>query len=236
LIMSKKVSLFLLVVLALGALLTACERPASTVPAVTPTGVGDIPFPLAQATNSVGQLATQTAVAARLTPGAATPTAQPGAPVKPTAQPTPGGAAATAVPNVQPTAKPTQAPAKPEVPVITATPGRPASYTIQPGDHYICIARRYNLNLFEFLNLNNLSMNSLAVSGISVKIPQGGSWSEANGSRTLKAHPDTYTVQSGDTLNKIACGYGDADPNLIALANSLSAPYSLSPGQTLNIP
>jgi LysM repeat protein len=79
-------------------------------------------------------------------------------------------------------------------------------------------------------------MNSQAVAGKSVKIPQGGSWSSASGSRTLKAHPDTYTVASGDTLNKIACSYGDADPNLIILANDLKSPYTLTAGQSLKIP
>jgi LysM repeat protein len=240
-IMSKKVSLFLLVVMMLGALLTACDRPASTAPAATATGGANFPFPLAQPTDSVAMFATQTAIAANLTPGAVVPTAQPGVnPTKaPVVNPTPGGVAPTAAQPqptqpAQPTAKPPQP--KPEIPVVTATPGRPATYTIQQGDHYICIARRYNLNLTEFFNLNGLAMSSQAVAGVTVKIPQGGSWNSDNGSRTLKAHPDTYTVQSGDTLNKIACSFGDADPNLIALANGLSAPYSVSPGQTLNIP
>ena len=79
-------------------------------------------------------------------------------------------------------------------------------------------------------------MNSQAVAGKSVKIPQGGSWNSANGSRTLKAHPDTYTVSAGETLNKIACSYGDADPNLIILANDLKSPYTLTAGQSLKIP
>ena len=240
--MSRKVSLILLVVLTLGALLTACDRPASTVPAGTPGGT-DFPFPVAQPTTSVSSLATQTAAAAKITPVAPVATAQPGVnPTKaPVTNPTPGGVAPTAVQALtpvapQPTAQPPQPTNKPAIPVVTATPGRPASYTIQPGDHYVCIARRYNLNLGEFLNTNNLSMNSQAVAGITVKIPQGGSWNSDSGSRTLKAHPDTYTVASGDTLNKIACTYGDADPNLIALANDLKAPYSISVGQSLNIP
>jgi len=239
--MSRKVSLILLVVLTLGALLTACERAASTAPAGTSGGT-DFPFPVAQPTTSVGSLATQTAAAAKITPGAPVATALPGAvnPTKaPVTNPTPGGVAPTAAQAQtpvapEPTAQPPQP--KPVIPVVTATPGRPASYTIQPGDHYICIARRYNLNLGEFLNTNNLSMNSQAVAGVTVKIPQGGSWSSDSGSRTLRAHPDTYTVASGDTLNKIACSYGDADPNLIALANDLKAPYSISVGQSLNIP
>ena len=79
-------------------------------------------------------------------------------------------------------------------------------------------------------------MNSQAVSGVTVKIPQSGSWNSANGSRTLRGHPDTYVVQSGDTVNKIACYYGDVDPNGIIIANSLKSPYSLTAGQSLHIP
>jgi LysM repeat protein len=236
--MNKKLSIVLLVAILLGAVLTACERPASTPPSTTP-GAGDIPFPVQQPTTPLTVLATQTAIAAKaptqVAPTAAVNTTKPA--VQPTAAPgatkvvqPPPAQATQAVVNVQPTE------AKPEVALPSATPGRPAEYTVQQGDHYICIARRYNLNLEEFFNANGLSMSSLAVVGKSVKIPQGGSWNSANGSRTLKPHPDTYTVASGDTLNKIACSYGDADPNLIILANDLKSPYTLSAGQSLKIP
>jgi LysM repeat protein len=234
-VMNKKLSIVLLVVIVLGAVLTACERPASTPLSTTP-GAGDIPFPVQQPTTSVSVFGTQTAIAAKATPGGPTATAVPGA-TKSAAQATAAVPAATK-PAVQPTqpAAPQPTEAKPEVVLPSAPPGRPADYTVQQGDHYICIARRFNLSLEEFFSTNGLSMNSQAVVGKTVKISQGGSWNSANGSRTLKAHPDTYTVASGDTLNKIACSYGDADPNLIALANDLKAPYSLSAGQSLKIP
>ena len=229
--MSKKLLMIIVVGLIAVTLLAACERPASTAPAATPTG-GDIPFPVQQPTTSLGVLATQTAAAknptgptATIAPGAANPTA-----VKP--QPTTAGAVATQVP-LEPVATATP---RPQIVVPTATPGRPATYTIQQGDHYLCIARRYNLNPGDFLSLNGLSMNSQAVLGASVKIPQSGSWSSSFGDRTLKAHPDTYTVQSGDTLNKIACLYGDVDPNSIIAANDLKSPYPVTAGQTLDIP
>jgi LysM repeat protein len=231
--MMKKFSIVLLIAILLGAVLSACERPASTAPSTTP-GAGDIPFPVQQPTSPLTAFATQTAAAAK---GPA-PTAAANA-TKPVA----GQATPVIVPTKPAAAQPTQAPAvvqpvptKEEIVVPSATPGRPATYSIQAGDHYICIARRYNLSLDEFLGLNGLSMSSQAIVGATVKIPQGGSWNSANGSRTLKPHPDTYTVVSGDTLNKIACGYGDADPNQIALANDLKSPYTLSAGQSLKIP
>ena len=232
--MSKKIVILMIFAVLLGVALTACERPASTAPAATATG-GGIPFPVQQPTTSLGTLAAQTAQAKN-----ATPTAANGKPVenatKAPAQATqvPGGEVATSQPE-QPSANPTATP-HPQIVVPTATPGRPSSYTIQQGDHYVCIARRYNVNLGDFLAVNGLSMNSQAVAGVTVKIPSSGTWNTANGSRTLKGHPDTYTVQAGDTLNKIACSYGDVDPNSIIAANNLKSPYTVSAGQTLNIP
>ncbi len=237
--MSKKLLLFMLVTILLGVVLSACERPASTAPSTTPTG-GDIPFPVQQPTTGVGVLASQTAAAKiPVITTTAVPGAKPTTPAQPTAQ-VPAGVATKppvqAQPTTQPPAQPPAATAAPVVVIPSATPGRPSNYTIQSGDHFICLARRYNLNLSEFLSDNGLSMNSQAVVGTSVKIPQGGSWNTANGSRTLKPHPDTYAVQSGDTIYRIACTYGDVDPNNIILANSLSAPYSVSAGQSLKIP
>jgi hypothetical protein len=43
-------------------------------------------------------------------------------------------------------------------------------------------------------------------------------------------------VVAGDTIYTIACKYGDVDPNAIAQANSLQAPYDLSAGKVLHIP
>jgi LysM repeat protein len=227
--MSKKIFTYLLIAVLLGVILSACERPASTAPDTTPTS--NVPFPVTAPTTSLGALATQTAVAKNPLP--ATPTGQPG--VKPTAV-VPDVTLVPVTPQPSAATQPVVATALPEVVIPTATPGRPASYTIQQGDHYICIARRYNVSLSDFFSLNGLSMSSQAVVGVSVKIPQSGSWSSATGNRTLKAHPDTYTVQFGDTINKIACDYGDVDPNNIILANSLNSPYTLTTGQTLRIP
>lgn len=232
--MSQKFLKVLVIVLLLGVLVTACEKPASTAPAATPTGAGNSPFPTAEPqSGNMSTFATQTAVAK--TPAAVGPSATPAPGAKTTPQ-APQPTKAPADNPAQPTAVPPTA--KPEVVVVvpSATPGRPATYIIQPGDHFLCIARRYNLNPEEFLAQNGLNMNSQAVVGQTVKIPQGGSWPSSFGARSLKAHPADYTIQSGDTLNKIACGFGDADPNAIILANDLKAPYTLSAGDVIKVP
>jgi LysM repeat protein len=227
--MNKKSIALILAVFVGSLLLTACERPAPIPPTVATATVG-IPFPLPnQSTLPAGQIGTQTAVA-QTTPGvkAVTPTAQGGKPPAATqqvVQPTKAQPQPTKPPAVQPTSRPV---------VVVATPSRPSTYTVQFGDTFYCIARRYNLNVGDFLSLNGLSNNSFAQSGQVVKIPSSGTWGD--GSRSLHSHPDTYTVETGDSLNKIACYYGDVYPEVILDVNDLSSASDIKPGMQLNIP
>ena len=69
--------------------------------------------------------------------------------------------------------------------------------------------------------------------GMVINIPQTGTFS---GTRALKAHPATYVVVPGDTLGSIACGFGDADPNVINAANGLDSTSIITVGQVLYIP
>lgn len=137
-----------------------------------------------------------------------------------------------AIPQEPPTVTPE--PTKPAVVAPTATPGLPASYTIQKGEFPFCIARRFNVNPSEMLQLSGLSSAQNYPPGTVLKIPQKGS--DFPGNRTLRSHPTTYTVQSGDTIYSIACLFGDVDPEAIAFVNGLTAPYKLSAGQTISIP
>ena len=120
------------------------------------------------------------------------------------------------------------------LPYATPTPGIPATYTLQKGDYPYCIARRFNLDPNELMTLNGLSTGVTYFPGLVLKIPQTGN--TYGSGRMWHSHPDTYTVEAGDTLNSVACWYGDLDPLEIAEANGLTAPYTLSPGQTLSIP
>ena len=206
--------------------LSACVRPASQAPTslVTPTSGGGIPLP---GTNDnimeeLEKAATQTLMALE----AGTPQA---------AVTEPPVAEATPIPTEAPTAviqavEPTQA----LVVVPTATPGIPKSYTLQRGEHPYCIARRFNVNPDELLRLSGLSRSSTYYAGMDLTIPQTGNTFPAN--RSLRNHPGTYVVQSGDTIFSVACLYGDVDPYAIAAANSLQSPYRLDTGQTIQIP
>lgn len=213
--------------------LAACTRSLSGVPEASPEVKTSSEAGGVVATDDImaqlGAFATQTAmvqqggfpvqntpVPAGETPVEATPTGPEAAPVEPTAV-------------VEATPEPTTA----ALPVPTATPGKPSSYTLQAGEHPYCIARRFDVNPVTMLSQSGLSGNSFP-SGTVLSIPQGGDGFP--GARSLISHPDTYTVGQGDSIYSIACAYGDVDPNGIIAANGLEAPYRLTAGQTLHIP
>jgi LysM repeat protein len=225
----------LVLVLAIG--VSACTRSASTPPPPAPSEEEGIPVPGTQTMGLFDTFATQTAMAGEQGGGVPEET-----PVPPTVEETPAEPAApqpVTEPQTQPEppAQPAQ-PAQPAAPApVTApepTPGIPTSYTLQPGEHPYCIARRFNVNPDELLRLNGLGANTVVQPGRELRIPQGGSgFPEA---RALRAHPTTYTVRTGDTIFSVACYFGDVDPYVIAQINGLSSPYRLSAGQTINIP
>ncbi len=219
--MKKKLTSMIVVLVLLGAILTACNRPASEDPALKPTD--SFPFPVSP-TQGVSQFATQTAAAKQ----PAVVTATKAAAAAKTPVPT---AASTTIVIPQPTAKPTEKPA-----VVLPTLTRPDTYTIQAGEFVICIARRYDLDLADLLAINGLTMSSRVSIGASLKIPSTGTWSANYGSRTLAAHPDSYLVKDGDTIGKIACLYGDVSPEGILANNGLKEAGDIKVGQTLQIP
>lgn len=220
--MNKKVFIVLLVFATLALSLSGCVLSASKAPAATATS--NIPFPTPLPNDAIKNAAsgTQTAIAmAPVQPGNATATPQ-GQVVEPAPTNT-----------LEPVVLPTQPPVVVVVP--TATPGLPSTYTIQKGEWPYCIARRFNIDIAALLNTNGLNANSKPAIGTTLTIPQNaGPWN--SGSRALKTHPTNYTVVSGDTVNSIACDFGDVDPNAIIAANNLASPYTLTAGQTIAIP
>ncbi|UCF28597.1 MAG: LysM peptidoglycan-binding domain-containing protein [Chloroflexota bacterium] len=204
-------------------LLAGCTLSASTPPPVTETP--DSAMSTLEAELAI--IATQTAVAGG---GAETAPTQPPETEPTSANPT------EAAPETSPetTEAPPPPPSPTPAPVSTATPGIPQTYQLQKGEFPFCIARRFNVNQTELLNLNGLGSGSVLPVGYSLKIPQTGN--TFFGQRSLIEHPASYTVVAGDTIYTIACKYGSADPNAIIEANNLKSPYTLSAGQVLQIP
>ncbi len=205
---------FILVAAFLIVSLAACTWAASEGITGENEATGDFPVPDEESMGTFDISATQTAQAALLPGSEATPLAAFTATPLPTEPPP----APTAVP-----------------PVLVPTEGPlPTTYTIQKGEFPFCIARRYNVNQTELLSLNGLGLNSQVATGTTLNIPQTGNPFVTE--RSLIAHPAQYTVVSGDTIYTVACKFGSIGPDMIILANNLASPYTLTAGQTLQIP
>ncbi|MEJ2511672.1 MAG: LysM peptidoglycan-binding domain-containing protein, partial [Anaerolineales bacterium] len=112
-----------------------------------------------------------------------------------------------------PTPTPTPEPTKEVVQVDLKVPKK---YTLQKGEFPWCIARRFNIDPTTLMNANGLSGSSYSP-GLVLTIPQDAA--KFQGDRSLKNHPSTYTVKSGDTFYSIACVFGDVWPEEIAAQN-----------------
>jgi LysM repeat protein len=217
--MTTKRYYIFLVMVSLAMIFTGCKLSASTPPTTTET-----PDDQDRLATELANLATQTAVAGGGT--AATPTQEP--PTESTetttGDTTPVDTPAATEPPEQP----------PPAEVFTPTQGIPTTYQLQKGEFPFCIARRFNVNQTELLNVNGLSSSSVVPVGFTLKIPQTGN--TFFGQRALTKHPTNYTVVAGDTIYTVACKFGDVSPDAIAQVNGLKSPYNLSTGQVLNIP
>jgi LysM repeat protein len=205
----------LLVAVLLITILSACSRPASKAPVATTTPTIEMPFPMPGQPTVIKDIAAGTMTAqAMLNPQVAT--------LQPTS-------------DLVVVASPTPVPPTPVI-VYTATPGIPATYTMQLGDTVYCLARRYNLDPSAIISANpSLNADSIR-DGTTINLPQGPIWPESMGSRARNAHPGTYSVGASETIYHVACYYGDVSPEAIAQANGLVAPYALATGQSLIIP
>ena len=228
----KRFSIPLVLVAFLALWLASCELSASTPPpSASPTNEGAMSTLQAE----LGIIATQTALAKAATPGGIElPT------IEATPQPTsllPAGPTEVTEPTSQPTSAPAETTAAPKPTKETKKfepPPIPDTYALNSGEFPFCIARRFNVDQYELLNINGLSLNSRPDVGYVLEIPQTGD--HFSGDRELRSHPDTYTVRSGDTIYSIACMYGDVYPQAIAQANNLKSPFDLTPGETIDIP
>ena len=215
-----RVSLVILVVMVLAVSMSACLRQAST----GPEGTSEEGYPVPGASETPSEIqiaATATVQASQGGDGSGNGGGSGGDTNQPIA------VTETPAPVV-----PTDTPAP--VQYVQPTEGIPTEYTLRYGEFPFCIARRFNVNQYELLSKNGLGLNSSVYVGMTLKIPQTGN--HFDGEIALKAHPANYTVKAGETLEIIACKFGNVSPDLIALQNNLETPYTLSVGQKLVIP
>lgn len=96
------------------------------------------------------------------------------------------------------------------------------NYKVQSGDSLSSIAAQSKLSLAELAELNKLSPSRNLLVGQVIKIPAGSST------------PETYTVQSGDSLIAVANKY-NLQVNQIAELNGLTTTSGLLVGQKLKL-
>ncbi len=223
--MKKFLYSLILLVLISSLVLAGCTRSATKGGGgELPTSTSSIPFPVGPSSNPnrMTEIVSATQTASVLP----APGLQENTPESGNVSTIPSVVEATQVPTLEPTPKPS-------IFIPTATPGKPSTYTLQQGEFPYCIARRFDVNPGELLSINNISGD--VAPGTTLTIPTNSSW-PSDFERSLRDHPASYTVQSGQSIYEIACLFGDADPNAIIVANNLSAPYSISAGQVLEIP
>ena len=239
--MSKKVTiLILLAVAAALSLLAGCERSAAPKVLATPTsgstsssGTGALATPQPTGLSLVQAWGTSTAIYVQTAVAAGVFTAVPSTPeANLTPVTTQSGLPGTGVPTN--TLLPGTTPVSTPIPVApTATPGRPASYTLHTGEFPYCLARRFNVDPGDLLSMNGLVDGQTLQPGLVLNIPSTGSFP---GTRALHTHPAQYTVNVNDNIYSIACYFGDVDPSQIAAQNGIAVSTPLTTGMTLNIP
>ncbi len=235
----KKTKLILVIAIIIIALAsTGCERTyeeATDENLATPEMAGDgftTPLPAVEGMEDLLELGAQTAAAEAAAglggdtpPGVATSTAQPVAAGSTETLSAPVAASVT------PPVLATTAVAPP-----TAVVGKPSSYTLKQGEFPYCIARRFNVDPKELLNLNGIT-SALAQTyqpGLTLSIPQSSGVFPPP--RARHAHPISYTVPQNTTVYGVACFFGDIDPATITSANTIPDPNNIAANTVLQIP
>ncbi len=168
--------------------------------------------------------ATEAPTAAPLT---ATPTATEAPPTRTPTLPPP-----TRTPTL-PTPTPTSAPATatPQaVAAAAATGGGGLTHTVQAGDNWFSIARRYGVTQEALAAYNGSQPSDVLQVNQLLRVPSAGAGAAAAGSAT-----QTYAVQAGDNWFSIARRYGITQETLAAYNNSRPSDV-LQVGQVLRIP
>ncbi|MDR0367292.1 MAG: LysM peptidoglycan-binding domain-containing protein [Rickettsiales bacterium] len=133
--------------------------------------------------------------------------------------------------------------------VVWEEPSAPAQKTIRvvKGDTLYSLAKKYDVKVYDLAEQNNMKAPFVLKVGGFVKVPDPSRAKQARPAATLvpdldadksfieEPYRQSVEVKKGDTLYSIARANGVPLRDLIE-ANGISPPYSLSPGQRLNLP
>ncbi|MFT9123255.1 MAG: LysM peptidoglycan-binding domain-containing protein [Leuconostoc mesenteroides] len=127
----------------------------------------------------------------------------------------------------------------------TTTSSSNGSYTVKSGDTLNKIAAANGTTVANLVATNNISNANLITVGQTLKLSASSTSSstttqssttttQTTSNNTATASNGSYTVKSGDTLNKIAAANGTTVANLVA-ANNISNANVITVGQTLKL-
>lgn len=112
------------------------------------------------------------------------------------------------------------------------------NYTVQKGDTYYSISKKYNISLQELYSANGIDENDVLKVGQVLKIPgksTAENTSEKSTTTVSTAKTSNYEVVAGDTLYSISKKYSTTVDNLRSL-NGLTESSVLKVGQVLKVP
>ena len=102
------------------------------------------------------------------------------------------------------------------------------------GDSLSTIAKRYNLSLSALIKLNpNISNSDRIRIGQSIRVSGKASTSSSMANKSSSSK--TYTVKSGDTLDKIAKAHNTTVNSLLSLNPSISNANTIHTGQSIKL-
>lgn len=118
---------------------------------------------------------------------------------------------------------------------IPSSESSQTTYTVQKGDTYWTISKKYGITLSSLLDANGASENSILYVGEKIIIPGKDDSTSGGSSSSPTITYTTYTVKSGDTLWNIAIAHGIPYPELLSV-NSLTDNSRIYTGMNLTIP
>ncbi|MEO0565391.1 MAG: LysM peptidoglycan-binding domain-containing protein, partial [Chloroflexota bacterium] len=131
----------------------------------------------------------------------------------------------------------------PEVIIVTATPsggvGGPAPagdvYVVRPGDTLSSISRTYNTTVAALAQLNGIVNANTILVGQQLQVPSGASGGPAQPTAPSDTPAQTYVVQPGDNLYRIALRFSVSLAELIDINGVVDA-NRIFVGQRLTLP
>jgi soluble lytic murein transglycosylase-like protein len=121
----------------------------------------------------------------------------------------------------------------PQKRVAPAAPRPSLVHTVQPGEGFIVIARRYGVRPTRLAAVNGLTVRSIIAPGQRLRIP--GRVTATRKTPAPRLPSISHTVQAGESFFSIAQRY-HVSPWRLARANRLSLMETIVPGQRLSLP